>query len=483
MERENERLRRDIEELRRELTDSEKKVADLERQLGLRQQNSTTSSKPPSSDGLAGRQRDRGSHRRKSCRKRGGQPGHQGHWRGLASSERVDVVTPLYPAQCQHCEKRFTKRDQTRGMHSAPQRHQVTELPKIEAHITEYQCHRLACSGCGQITQAEVPAEAKGNFGPELAALIAYLTVTCRMPRRVVLETLEQVLRIQLSLGSVQRVWEETSEAVAAPYDELVRRLPTEPVVNSDETGYRTNAEKRWLWALVASNFVLYKVATTRGAEVLTQLLGAVFAGILCSDRCPSYLKYHQGAAQFCWAHFKRNILGAQEIAKTTDAERFCRDALALHARLFRLWHRFRDGPEQRHPIRERRDLIAKSIPLQKQFFALGERYLDSGDRDVRNLAAALFVHCGKFFVFLEKEGVEPTNNSAERALRCAVQWRKTSFGSRSATGETAMARLLTVTRTCRMQNRDSLDYLATAIRAHRAAEPAPSLLAKASTT
>ena len=483
MERENERLRRDIEELRRELTDSEKKVADLERQLGLRQQNSTTSSKPPSSDGLAGRQRDRGSHRRKSCRKRGGQPGHQGHWRGLASSERVDVVTPLYPAQCQHCEKRFTKRDQTRGMHSAPQRHQVTELPKIEAHIAEYQCHRLACSGCGQITQAEVPAEAKGNFGPELAALIAYLTVTCRMPRRVVLETLEQVLRIQLSLGSVQRVWEETSEAVAAPYDELVRRLPTEPVVNSDETGYRTNAEKRWLWALVASNFVLYKVAATRGAEVLTQLLGAVFAGILCSDRCPSYLKYHQGAAQFCWAHFKRNILGAQEIAKTTDAERFCRDALALHARLFRLWHRFRDGPEQRHPIRERRDLIAKSIPLQKQFFALGERYLDSGDRDVRNLAAALFVHCGKFFVFLEKEGVEPTNNSAERALRCAVQWRKTSFGSRSATGETAMARLLTVTRTCRMQNRDSLDYLATAIRAHRAAEPAPSLLAKASTT
>jgi hypothetical protein len=172
-----------------------------------------------------------------------------------------------------------------------------------------------------------------------------------------------------------------------------------------------------------------------------------------------------------------------QEIGKTTDAERFCRDALALHARLFRLWHRFRAGPAARFPIADREELILKSLPLQKKFFALGERYLDSNDKDVRNLATALFVHSGKFFTFLEQAGVEPTNNTAERALRCAVQWRKTSFGSRSATGEIAMARLLTVARTCRMQNRNSLDFLAAAIRAHRIAGPAPSLLANASTT
>ena len=98
----------------------------------------------------------------------------------------------------------------------------------------------------------------------------------------------------------------------------------------------------------------------------------------------------------------------------------------------------------------------------------------------MRNLATTLFVHCEKVFVFLETEGVEPTNNSAERALRCAVQWRKTSFGSRSATGETAMARLQTVTRTCRMQGRNSLGYLAAAIHSHRRAVPAPSLLANA---
>ena len=386
-------------------------------------------------------------------------------------------MAALYPSQCRHCDKAFSERDRTRGEQGKPLRHQVTELPKIEAHITEYQCHKLQCAKCGEVTQAALPEEVKGTFGPELAALIVYLTVTCRMPRRVMREALEQVLGIPLSLGSAQKVWEEASEAVAEPYEELARQLPREAVLNSDETGYRTGGEKRWLWAFVASSFVFYQVAATRGAEVLVALLGKVFAGILCSDRLATYTKYHQGTAQFCWAHFKRNILGAQDIAKSSDAERFCRDALALHARLFRLWHRFRAGPGARFPIAGRQELIVKSIPLQEKFFALGRRYLDSKDKDVRNLARALFVHCEKFFTFLEKEGVEPTNNSAERALRCAVQWRKTSFGSRSETGEVAMSRLLTVTRTCRLRNIDSLAYLADAIRARRTSQPVPSLL------
>jgi hypothetical protein len=93
--------------------------------------------------------------------------------------------------------------------------------------------------------------------------------------------------------------------------------------------------------------------------------------------------------------------------------------------------------PEVRYGPLSRAQLIERSIPLQKKFFALAQGYLDSPDKDVRNLAGALFWHCEKFFTFLEKEGVEPTNNSAERALRAAVQWRKTSFGSRSAQGET----------------------------------------------
>jgi transposase len=477
LERENERLNRENEKLRQELIERDKKIADLERKLALRQQNSTTTSKPPSSDGLAGEQRLRGSRRKKNRRKPGGQPGHRGHWRGLAPLSRVDQVIEVFPPKCRHCDSRLSRRMSTQG---DARRHQVTELPPIEAHITEYQCQCVVCPECGKATQAELPREAQGQFGPQLTALIAYLTVVCRMPRRVVRELLEQVLAIPLSLGSIQNSWEEASEAVAEPCTELEKQLAREPVLNSDETGYRTSGEKRWLWALVAANFVFYKIALTRGAEVLVQLLGEVFDGILCSDRCASYLKYHKGEGQFCWAHFKRNILGIQEIGKTTDAERFCRDALALHVRLFRLWHRFRDGPGVRYGPITREQLIAKSIPLEKKFFALADRYLDSTDKDVANLALALMQHFQRFFAFLRHEGVEPTNNVAERALRCAVQWRKISFGSRSAQGEVAVARLLTVTRTCRMQNRAPLDYLVSALRSHRNALPIPSLLKKA---
>jgi transposase len=472
--RENERLKRENEKLRQELIERDQKIAELERKLALRLQNSTKSSKPPSSDGLAGEQRPRGSRRKKGRRKPGGQPGHRGHWRGLAPLSRVDQVVELFPSKCRHCDSGLSRKMPTQ---SEARRHQVTELPPIEAHITEYQCPCIVCPECGKATQAELPREAQGQFGPQLTALIAYLTVVCRMPRRVVQELLEQVLAIPLSLGSIQNSWEEASDAVAEPCAELERQLPHEPVVNSDETGYRTSGEKRWLWALVAANFVFYKIALTRGAEVLVQLLGEVFSGILCSDRCASYLKYHKGEGQFCWAHFKRNILGVQEIGKTTDAERFCRDALALHARLFRLWHRFRDGPGVRYGPITREQLIAKSIPLEKKFFALADRYLDSPDKDVANLALALLQHFARFFAFLRHEGVEPTNNVAERALRCAVQWRKISFGSRSAQGEVAVARLLTVTRTCRMQNRAPLDYLVSALRSHRNARPIPSLI------
>ena len=94
----------------------------------------------------------------------------------------------------------------------------------------------------------------------------------------------------------------------------------------------------------VAVRYVVYTVAPTRGSEVLIRLLGAVFGGVLCSDRFSAYLKYHSGKAQFCWAHLKRNLMGIVEFTKSSAVEQFCRDALAQYARLFRLWHKFRGG-------------------------------------------------------------------------------------------------------------------------------------------
>ena len=472
-----ERLRRENEQLRRQLAEQAKQIADLRRQLAMRQQNSTTTSKPPSSDGLAGHQRVRG-RRRKSRRPRGGQLGHPGHSRELVSADRVSRLIHLQPRRCGHCDRSLHRGDDV----GDPRRHQVTELPPLTPYITEYRCHRRRCAACGHTTQAALPEDVTGQFGPQLTALIAYLTVGCRLPRLVVQRFLQGVLQIPISVGSTQAAWEEASEAVAGPYAELEAALPVEPVLNADETGHRTDGDKRWLWAFVARTFVLYRIAASRGADVLTRTLGATFSGVLGSDRLPSYLTYVVGHRQFCWAHLTRNLLSALELATTPSARRFCREALVLQRRLFRLWHRFRGNPTVRGGPLTRHELILKALPIEKAFFRLAERHLEAPGKDVRNLAFALFVHNAHFFTFVHLEGVEPTNNAAERALRTAVQWRKIMFGTRSEDGERAVERLLTVARTCQLQQINVLMYLTAAIAAHRRRYPVPSLLRRPQT-
>jgi transposase len=464
--------------LRKLLEEYAKRIADLERQLALQQQNSTVTSKPPSSDGLAGQQRERG-RREKSRRKAGGQPGHPGRHRELVPLERVDAIVDLAPEACRHCARRLHARHTV----GEPRRHQVTELPPIAAHITEYRCHRRQCPDCDTVTLAPLPDEHATQFGPQLTALIAYLTVVCRMPRLVVQRFLEGALQIPISLGSTQHAWEETSAAVAAPYAELEAALPHEPVVNADETGHRTNGDKRWLWTFVARTFVVYRIAASRGSDVLQMVLGETFAGILGSDRLPAYLKYVVGQRQFCWAHVTRNVLSALDLATTPAGKRFCREALALDRRLFRLWHRLRGDPDARGSPLTRAELIAKVLPIEKRLFALGERHLNAANADVRNLAHAFFVHNHHFFTFVHETGVEPTNNSAERALRTAVQWRKIMFGTRSDQGERAVERLLTVARTCQLRQLNTLVFLTAAVAAHRRRQAAPSLLKRSHTT
>jgi transposase len=471
LQREVERLGEENERLRQEVADAEKQIAELERQLAGRKKDSTNSSKPPSSDGPAAARRLKPA-RCRGRRQPGGQDGHPGRHRELEPLERVDQIVPVLPAECRHCGQSLPPQLEQVSTVGDVHRYQVSELPPLRVQIIEYQCPKVACPHCGQATRAPLPAEVQNSlFGPRLAGLIAYLTVGLRIPRRGVEQLLETLLGIEISLGSTQKLVEETSEALAATCQELERQLPREPVLNSDETGWRSMGERRWLWALVAASFVFFTVAASRSSQVLIHLLGTVFPGILCSDRFGAYLKYHQGRAQFCWAHLKRDLLGIQQFARSTDAERFCRNALALTARLFRLWHRFRGGGF------DRAELIQRSIPLQKRFFGLCGKYLDSRDEEVRVLATALFQHCDRLFAFIEHPGVEPTNNSAERALRHAVIWRKSSFGNQSRKGEVATARLLTVARTCVMQHRNALEFLSESVRRHRVRQPALSLL------
>ena len=290
--------------------------------------------------------------------------------------ERVDAVVDLVPETCRRCAHRLHARDDE----GDPRRHQVTEVPPIAAHITEYRCHRRHCPACGTRTVAAVPDECAGQFGPQLAALIAYLTVVCR-PRLVVQRLLADVLQIPLSLGSTQHAWEEASAAVAASYKELRQALANQPVLNADETGHRTNGAKRWLWTLVAPTFVFYTIATSRGADVLRHLRHG-----LCrrpgqrpivdvpdvSRRSPILLGAFPAQSPECAGP-----------ATTAAARRFCREALTLQRQLFRLWHRFRGDPRTRGAPLTRAQLVAKVLPIEKCLFALAERYVNAPDVNV----------------------------------------------------------------------------------------------------
>src|ERR1700694_5571746 len=203
---------------------------------------SRTPRRPPSPRHRMGRGR-----RVKSQRTAGGQPGHPGRHRAPVPIECVDTIVDLVPDTCRQCAHRLSARHNV----GDARRHQVTELPVIAAHITEYRCHRRQCPACGMTTVAPLPDEFMSQFGPQLTALIAYVTVVCRMPRLVVQRSLEGILQIPISLGSTQHAWEETSAAVAVPYEQLQQALADQPVLNGDETGHRTNGAKRWLWTLL----------------------------------------------------------------------------------------------------------------------------------------------------------------------------------------------------------------------------------------
>ncbi len=252
--REIEKLREQVVERDRQITnaekqiaDAEKQIADLQRQLTTRKKNSTNSSKPPSSDGLAGTQRRRCSPRKKSGRKPGGQPGHVGQERQRV--EKPDRSEEVLPLQCKHCGTALLQVPETRQTTGDVFCRQIVDLPEVILPVvTEFQYPKLVCPCCQKGTRAELRPEHAHQIGERLTAVVSYLISVRKMTRRDVQATLQDLFGVDISVGSVQKAWEETADAVEAPYAEVQEALTTEPVINSDETGSRTNGEKRWVF-------------------------------------------------------------------------------------------------------------------------------------------------------------------------------------------------------------------------------------------
>jgi transposase len=443
----------------------------LKRKIAQLEKNSTNSSKPPSSDNPQDKNpksKTESSDNQKK-RKAGGQPGHKGSNRQLIPVEQVDDLIHYYPEKCDNCGKALPQ-DQTANVIGDPFRWQVAEIEPIKPIITEHQGHTTLCE-CGCHTSATLPPEVlKSNFGPRLASIMAYMASVLHVSRRATGEFCETLLNVNIALGSVQNLLEDTSEALEPIDKELKNTLPKEPVINADETGWRD----RWLWIFVGSMFIYFQVAKSRSSEVLVDVLGKVYKGILCVDRWGAYTKYHKGLFQICWAHLKRDFLGILKIGQATQSDEailFAQTMEKLRKKLMAIWYRFKEGDISRA------ELIKKTRRVRNAIKRCLKEHMHSEERYVQNRAGNLYKRFDHLFTFIFHEGVEPTNNMAERGIRPAVQWRKICFGNRSNNGAVLTSRLLTVTRTCWLQKRNPLEFLVEAITAHRCSQPAPSLL------
>ena len=435
------------------------RVVELEAQVAQLSRNSTNSSKPPSSDppGVV-----RPPHP-PSGRKRGGQAGHQGHQRRLLPPEKVTKAVDVLPGTCCSCGKHLDGRDPD------PLRHQVIEVPPITPEVIEYRLHALGCD-CGATTRARLPVGVPcSSFGPRLAAMLAICTAKYRLSKRAVRELLSDFLGIELSLGSVANIEQQVSDAVDEPVAEAREHVRQSAGVNADETSWREDKKKAWLWVAATSVVTVFVIATSRGAKVAKELLGEAFKGVLTTDRWSAYNWVDVVRRQICWAHLKRDFQSWVDWGG--PGAKWGRALLREVRRLFRLWHRARDGTISREVLAKRMRLVQLDVATLLMEAAVCR------SRRVRGMAKEMQKLEWAFWTFIDTPGVEPTNNFGERQIRHAVLWRKGSFGTDSTAGSRFVERMLTVIVTLRQQERNVLDYLTAACRAHLTGTPKPSLV------
>jgi transposase len=427
-----------------------RRLAALEARLG---QTSANSHKPPSADPPGVKPAPPA---RPSGKKPGGQPGHP-------RAERVrlapDEVVHHKPACCGHCGGPLT------GDDPAPRWRQVWELPPPRPRVTEHRFHALACP-CGHATAAADPEGVPPDgYGPRLKAALVYLTGALHLSKSAARALCADLLGVPVSTGQVCAVEAEAAAALAPAVAELKAALPGRDV-SMDETGWKQAGRRCWLWVAVTASFTVFHLAFSRGRRVVDELLGGGYAGVLTTDRWSAYGRVRR--RQLCWAHLRRDFQAL--IDRGGAAQATGQALLALSDDLFFWWHCLRDGHCDRALFERRLAKVRGRVRAALRAGARGAGKAAALCRELLRLWPALWT-------FARAEGVEPTNNAAERALRPAVLWRKASQGTRSEEGSRYVAAVLSVTATCRRQGRHVWDYLTSVFDAALRGQPAPSLL------
>jgi len=467
-------LRQEKEQMRQQLTALAAELASLRERMG---RNSRNSSKPPSSDSQGFKPPLK---RKGSGRKRGGQPGHPGAGPELLPVERCKESHDHLPETCRRCGNPLS------GVDPAPHRHQVIDIPPIQAEVIEHRLHRLLCPRCSTSTCAELPRGVESShYGPRLSSLVGLLGSAFPLSIGKTSELLERLLGVSISGGAIVAIRARLAACLQEPTEEALREARLQPVVYMDETGAPTgNADggnpdgrRGWLWVLMTPKLTVFSQGLSRSSAAAMELLGPTFGGIVVSDRFSAYNQLPLEQRQLCWAHIVRDLTAIAE--RPGASAEMGRRLLNLRQQLFEHWHRWKAGEINRKQLRQRvRPIRAEFEKTLRQVVELGhERKEQSPWAQTVRTCQHLLKRQQALWTFLDHDGVEPTNNGAERALRSAVIQRKISHGVQSKTGALCRIRLLTVCTSLRQQGRDLWDFLEQAWKAHRHGGALPSLL------
>jgi transposase len=422
---------RTVQQDRVHLQDLQERVAALEARL---QQDSTTSHRPPSLDNPYKKRRQRSTPT--TARKAGGQPGHAGHRQVLLPPTAVQA---RYPERCACGHTAF-------AMTTPYQTHQVIELPPIALEVIHWVLHQGCCLGCGAWSKAQMPPEHTTGYGPRLSALIGELAGTYGNGRRMVQTFCASVLQVPLSLGAIQKVLDRVTQAIAPHYEAIAQQARRAPVNYIDETPWFLTNTLHWLWVMASDTVAFYMIHAHRSKEAFAALIDD-WEGLLVSDGYGVYQSWVQ-ARQTCLAHLIRTARG---LAARPQPDLAACGTWAL-AELQRLCHMATAPPTG-----------GAWRAWYARLCTLIDRHHDRQD-DAGRFARRLLREMDSLWVFLAHQGVEPTNNRAERALRFGVLWRKRSQGTESTKGNRWVERILSLKETCRLHARSTYQVLVDAV-------------------
>lgn len=445
------------------------RIGQLERQLSKWKKNSSTSSKPPSSDIVKPKKpKAKG---RRGKRRPGGQPGHAKHARAAFPPEMLDDAWEYTVGECPNCGDALTPCDQT------PRTVQQIEIIEKPVRIDEHRSPAYWCESCRKVHYAPFPPEVeKGQlFGPRLTALVAYMKGMCHASFSTIRKFLRDCLGVKVSRGYLRKLIAKVTESLDVAYEELLRLLPDEEIVNVDETGHKEKGKRFWTWCFKAELYTLFRIDKSRGSKVITDTLGEEFAGVLGCDYFSAYRKYMDTfdvRVQFCLAHLIRDVKFLMTLPdkRTQGYGRRLRDALRD---MFAVIHR-RDVLKP--ATFNRRLATARDVVMAK-----ATKYVPPS-REAQNLAKRFRQRGQAYFEFITTPNVEPTNNLAEQAIRFVVIDRRITQGTRSESGRRWCERIWTTLATCACTGREVLNFLHQSLLAHWHGKPPPSLLVTAST-